>query len=75
MGSPSMEEVYLKGLKVNINFGSSPLLKEGCILYMIQNAAATGITITLHPTAYDRAEANAEIQAAKDIKGVSLAMA
>ena len=74
-GSPSMEEVYLKGLKVNINFGSSPLLKEGCILYMIQNAAATGITITLHPTAYDRAEANAEIQAAKDIKGVSLAMA
>ena len=71
--NPSIEEVYLKGLKVNINFGSSPLLKEECILYMIQNAGATGITITLHPTAYDRAMANEEITAAMASKQVNLA--
>lgn len=74
-GNPSLESVYLKGLKVNVNLGSSPLLKEDCILYMIQNAATTGITITLHPTAYDRAMSNEEITAAMESKQVNLASA
>ena len=71
----SLESLLLKSIKKNISFPDSARLDNASILYMIENAAATGITITLHPTAYARAEANAEIQAAKDNKGVSLAMA
>ena len=73
--NPSLEKVYLNGLKVNLNLGASPLFKEECILYMIEKASATGITITLHPTAYDRAMANEEIVAAMESKQVNLAKA
>lgn len=71
----SLESVKLMGIKKNVSFSDSARLDNASILYMIENAAATGITITLHPTAYARAEANAEIQEAKATKGVSLAMA
>lgn len=71
----SLESVKLKGIKESLDFSDSARLDNESILYMIQNADATGITITLHPTAYARAEANAEIQEAKAIKGISLAMA
>lgn len=70
-----LEEVRIERLQKSVSFKDSPLLSNESILYMIQNAAATGITITLHPTAYARAEANAEIQEAKTNKGISLAMA
>lgn len=71
----SLESVKLKGIKESLDFSDSARLDNESILYMIENAAATGITITLHPTAYARAEANAEIQEAKATKGISLAMA
>ena len=71
----SLESVRLDGIKKNISFSDSARLDNASILYMIQNAGATGITITLHPTAYARAEADAAIQAAKASKGVSLASA
>lgn len=71
----SLESLLLKSIKKNISFPDSARLNNESILYMIQNAAATGITITLHPTAYARAEADAAIQEAKASKGVSLASA
>ena len=71
----SLEEVWIKSLGFNLSIAYSPLLKNECILYMIQNAGATGITITLHPTAYDRAMADAEIVAAMESKQVNLAKA
>ena len=73
--NPSLEKVYLSGLKANLDIGASPLFKEECILYMIEKASATGITITLHPTAYDRAMANEEIVAAMESKQVNIAKA
>lgn len=71
----SLESVKLKGIKESLDFSDSARLDNASILYMIENAAATGITITLHPTAYARAEADAAIQEAKASKGVSLASA
>ena len=71
----SLESVRLDGIKKNISFSDSARLDNASILYMIQKVGATGITITLHPTAYERAEANDEIQAAKASMGVSLAKA
>lgn len=55
----------------------SPDFREDCILYMIQNEAATSaITITLHADAYARAMANADIVAALQAHpNVSLASA
>lgn len=55
----------------------SPYFREDCILYMIQNEAATSaITITLHADAYARAMANADIVAALQAHpNVSLASA
>ena len=55
----------------------SPYFREDCILYMIENEAATSaITITLHADAYARAVANADIVAALEAHpNVSLASA
>lgn len=71
----SLEEIGIKALSVSLDFRWSPLLKNECILFMIQNASKTGITITLHPTAYDRAMADSEIVAAMETKQVNLAKA
>ena len=56
---------------------NSPYFREDCILYMIENEAATSpITITLHADAYARAMANTDIVAALEAHpNVSLASA
>lgn len=62
---PKLEEVRLLGLKGNVSFAGSPNLSKESILYMISNSAATSsITITLHPTAYAMAMADADIKSA-----------
>ena len=61
----ALKYVRLKGLKVSMPMNTSKNLSNDSILYMIQNeAAASAITITLHADAYDRAMADADIQAA-----------
>ena len=63
--SAKLEYVRLKGIKSASNLSGAPLLSNSSILYAIQNEAATSaITITLHADAYDRAMADADIQAA-----------
>lgn len=73
----SLEKLFLKELKANLNLGASSFFKEECVLYMIEKSAATSaITITLHANAYARAMANAEIVAALEAHpNVSLASA
>ena len=64
-------------MKGNFIFKDSPLLSNESILFLINNEAATSaITITLHPDAYARAMANADILAALETHtNVSLASA
>ena len=72
----SLEEVSIKGLKVNISFSDSSALTAASVAYMITNAGTATITITLHATAYARATADASVQAALAAKtNVSLASA
>ena len=55
----------VKNLNANIDFSYCSRLNNTSILYMIQNeAATTAISITLNASAYDRAMADADIQAA-----------
>lgn len=62
---PSLETIYFKGVKYSISFAESSRLTVASVLYMIQNEASTSaITITLHPTAYARAIADADVQTA-----------
>lgn len=64
-GCKALEEVRIKMLKYSISFADSAKLSNASILYMIENEAATElITITLHPEALARAEADSAIQAA-----------
>lgn len=72
-----LEEVRLVELKYNVTFKSCFNLSCASILYMIQNEASTSaIAITLHPNAYARAMADAEILAALEIHtNISLASA
>lgn len=61
----SLKTVYLAQLNYSIQFSDSSRLSNESILYMIQNeAAASAITFTLHPDAYARAMADADILAA-----------
>ena len=60
-----LESVNCYSLKQDISFADSPNLSKESILYMINNSAATSvITITLHPTAYAMANADADIKSA-----------
>lgn len=71
----NLVEVRFK-LKTNVKIGDSPKLSIASVKYMIENASSSVITITLHPTAYDRAIADAGVQAALANKtNVSLAKA
>lgn len=72
---PMLEYVRFKGVKQSANLSLAPMLSNASILYMIENVSATGITITLHASAYDRAMADAEIVAAMESKQVNLAKA
>ena len=71
-----LEFFKLKNMALS-QYIDSPYFREDCILYMIQNEAATSaITITLHADAYARAMANADILAALEAHpNVSLASA
>lgn len=73
----SLKTVYLAKLNYSIQFSDSSRLSNESILYMIQNEAATSaITITLHPDAYARATADADIIAAlEQHTNISLASA
>ena len=72
-----LKTIRIFNLKISINFKYCTLLTLKSILHMIQNEAATSaITITLHPDAYTRAMANADILAALEAHpNVSLASA
>ena len=68
--------VFLYQLGINVSFKDCPKLSRHCVRYMIENALDATITITLHPTAYDRAIADTGVQAALANKtNVSLAKA
>ena len=73
----SLEEVNIKLLKVSLSLAESSNLSLASVVYMVQNAVNTSaITITLHATAYARAIADADVQAALQSKtNVSLASA
>lgn len=72
----NLEFIKLSNMAVS-QYIISPYFREDCILYMIENEAATSaITITLHADAYARAMANADIVAALEAHpNVSLASA
>ena len=73
----SLKYMWLKSVKKSVSLNSCSKFANCCILYMIQNEAATSaITITLHADAYARAMANADIVAALQAHpNVSLASA
>jgi hypothetical protein len=72
----SLEDVSIKGLKVNISLSDSSRLTAASVAYMVANAGTATITITLHATAYARAAADANVQAALATKtNVTLASA
>lgn len=75
-GCSSLEDLSIKVIN-SISFADCPNLSNASILYMIQNATPKNdMTITLHPTAYARAMANADIVAALQAHpNVSLASA
>lgn len=64
-------------MKGSLGFKDSPLLSNESVLFLINHEAATSaITITLHPDAYARAMANADILAAlEQHTNISLASA
>ena len=65
LNSTNLEEVSLRSLNISPNFSKSSKLSRYSILKMISYETATSaITITLHPTAYAMAMADAEIQTA-----------
>ena len=56
---PCLEEANIYGIKASIEIKASPRLSLASIVYMVENAANTSaITITLHATAYARAQAD-----------------
>lgn len=73
----ALKYMWLKNLKKSVQLNYCPKFANCCILFMIQNEAATSaITITLHADAYARAMANADIVAALEAHpNVSLASA
>lgn len=69
-----LTSVKIKNLNSNIEFKDCSLLNIESIIYMIENATDTTITITLHPEAYERAIADTGVQTALASKtNVSLA--
>lgn len=61
----SLEEIQISSLKNSLYFNQSSKLSTSSIAFMITNEASTSaITITLHPTAYARAIADSDVQAA-----------
>lgn len=75
LNATNLQEMRLHSVAWSISFASCSNLSNASILYMIENAVAANITITLHASAYDRAMADADIQAAMTSKQVNLAKA
>lgn len=76
LGCKDLRIALVTEIKNNISFVDSPKLSKHCVRYMIANATDAVITITLHPEAYERAIADAGVQAALSNKtNVSLAKA
>lgn len=66
--------VFIDTLKSNLSFIDSPKLSKHCVRYMIENASDKTVSITLHPEAYERANADEGVQTALANKtNVSLA--
>lgn len=64
-GCINLAHILLTNLSCDIHFEDSPLLTKDSILFLITKAKPQkAITVTLHPTAYAMATADAEIQAA-----------
>lgn len=52
-GCQQLKTVFLRNLKVNVSFQSSPLISYESMKYLVDNAANTSaITVTVHPTTY-----------------------
>ena len=61
-GCMSLASVFIRNLKVNISFTSSPLISKESLVYIINNEAATSaIMITLHAYAYSHLAEDADI--------------
>lgn len=60
----SLEWVAFYKLAYNVDLHWSPNLRTDCLAYTINNAGTATFTITLHATAYARAIADADVQAA-----------
>ena len=64
-GCINLAHILFTNLSCDIHFKDSPLLTKDSILFLITKAKPEkAITVTLHPTAYAMATADAEIQAA-----------
>jgi hypothetical protein len=73
---PNLRVCKLYNLRANLTLAQSSLLEASSIATMITYAGTQTITITLHPTAYARAIADADVQAALATKtNVTLASA
>lgn len=73
---PKLESFQMRGLNTNLNLSKMPSLDTASIAYMINYAGTAAITITLHATAYARAIADSDVQAALAAKtNVTLASA
>lgn len=73
----SLERIKLYGIKVNLSsLAGSPRLTAESVAFAINNAGTATVIITLHATAYARAIADADVQAALQAHtNVSLASA
>ena len=60
----NLESIQIKQAKAAIDFSQSSRLSVESILYLINNSTTTSFTVTLHPTAYARAIADTDVQAA-----------
>ena len=61
----SLEDIELRRVGKSVGFPDSPRLTAASVAYMINNEISTSaITITLHATAYARAIADTDVQAA-----------
>lgn len=69
---PKLETIYLWHLEWNVDLKGLPALSRASIQFAIDNAnnSAKAITITLHPTAYARVDA--ELAAAAAAKNITL---
>ena len=60
----SLEDVRFDGLNVNIDFSAAPNFTAASVAYLVEHAGTAAIIIKLHATAYARANADADVQAA-----------